>query len=239
MSRKNALTPFEQALVDAALDEFTDIPENEADIDLALSPEFQIRAKKLCINSERKLWHYANTTLKKAIIVAVIAALLTTSVIAAPAIIRYFVRNKITHYEFSFDHAQIADAPEIIKQIYYPTYIPADYEYTGEFITVGLAHYTWEIDRENRIVFDQYPVWDRPENSDSLKINAENTTTRYIEKGSFQVLEITHEEYLMLVWTDYQYLYTLTFHGVLPSEEIDKVFFSIEEDPNAVVPESE
>lgn len=86
------LTPFEQALLDATLEEFADIPNNEDDIDVTFSPEFIAKSEKLIQNTQKRTWRYVNTTMKRVALVAIIAALLATTAMAIPAVREEIIR---------------------------------------------------------------------------------------------------------------------------------------------------
>ncbi len=94
---KHKMTAFEQALLDATLEEFADIPDDEGKIDVTFSPAFTAKAEKLVRNTQRKSWRYVNTAMKRVALVAIAAALLATTAMAIPAvrdaIIKFFVHD--------------------------------------------------------------------------------------------------------------------------------------------------
>lgn len=75
----NKLTPFQQALLDSTLEDYAHIPENDTEINP--SPEFSAKMKKLI-----RKWHFVNTTTKRIALFVLILVLLTTTVLAIPAI---------------------------------------------------------------------------------------------------------------------------------------------------------
>ena len=85
-------TPFKQALLDAVLEEFADIPDSEDEIDVTFSPAFLEKSQRLIRNTERKSWRYVNTAVKRAVWVAILTALLVTTAMAIPAVREAIIR---------------------------------------------------------------------------------------------------------------------------------------------------
>ena len=118
---KKKLPAFKQALLDATLEEFRDIP-SEEEIDLEFSEEFEAWAQELLKGPQKRGSRPRGKTLRRLIILAAILAALVTAALATPAIrealIEFFTHNRGTHYEFSFDPEQAATAPRTIETEY-------------------------------------------------------------------------------------------------------------------------
>lgn len=76
---------FENAILDSVLSDFDDVPPSES-IGHEFSPEFELKAQKLIKKSGSNAWHCVNTAAKRLLIAAIIAALLTGTVLAVPAL---------------------------------------------------------------------------------------------------------------------------------------------------------
>lgn len=237
---KNTLTPFKQALLDATLEEFADIPD-EDEIETAFSEKFISETSRLVQNSKRKSWHYVNTIFKRAILVAAVIALLATTALAIPpvreAIIRFFVHDEGTYFEFSFDLEQSTNVPELIETVYCPTYILDDYDELFRSVAVSGVIICWADPEGREILFSQYPMQDLSlsEYTTGGGINSEGTSTEFIYLDGYEVFRIEDNEVLTYVWTNHEYYFSLMSPGTLSEEEIQKIFLSVQIDENAVI----
>ena len=238
MNRK-IMTPFEQALLDATLEEFSDIPDNEEELDVTFSPAFIARSETLIQNMQRKTWRYVNTTMRRLALIAIIAAFLATTVLAFPAIreaiIRFFLHDEGTHYEFSFGPEQAANAPDCIETVYAPSYVPDGYDKAFETINIATVAIGWCNSDNWWIYYNQAPMPDDYENSTRGGINAEGATTQSIGINGCEVIRIEDEEVVFYVWTNNEYMFTLMCEKTIPEEEMKKIFNSIQADPNAMI----
>lgn len=105
--KSRAETPFERALIDATLEEYSDVPDCEDKIAIQLSDHFIRKTEKLNRKTVSKGWKYQNTVWKRVALIAILAAVLAASAMAIPAvreaIIKFFLHDEGTHYEVSFD----------------------------------------------------------------------------------------------------------------------------------------
>lgn len=236
---KKTMTPFEKALLDASLEEFADISNNEDEIDVTFSKAFVEKSEKLIQNTQRKTWWYVNTTMKRIALIAIIAALLATTVMAFPAIreaiIRFFLHDEGTHYEFSFDPEQAANAPDCIETVYAPSYVPDGYDKAFETINIATVAIGWYNSDNWEIYYNQAPMPDNYENSTRGGINAEGATTQSIGINGYEVIRIEDEEVVSYVWTSNEYMFTLMCEKTIQEEEMKKIFNSIQIDPNAII----
>ena len=85
MQNKKVLSEFQSALLDATLDDFSDIP-HEDDINIEMSANFLTNADALIANSKRQSLHTVNLTLKRLILIAAIISMLATTAMAIPAV---------------------------------------------------------------------------------------------------------------------------------------------------------
>lgn len=217
---------FKQALLDAALEEFQDIPA-EKDIDLELSEEFEAMGRQLLERPEKKAVRTLGKGLRRAILIAAIIAALATTAMAVPAIrealIKFFSHNAGTHYEFSFDPEQAATAPDTIEKEYAPTYIPEGYSKDSCIETEELIAHMWVSESGEHIMFLQQII---PSNGSTPQPDAEDVTIETINLNGYEVFCINSQGY-MYHWTDNAYFYQLVFDSSVTKEECLKVFSSI------------
>lgn len=230
---KTELRPFEQALLDATLEEFEDIP-SEEEIDLTFSSEFEEKGEQLVMKSRRGAVYYLSTTAKRAILIAAIVAALAITALAIPtireSIIKFFTHDEGTHFEFSFDPEQAATAPEYIEKAYVPSYIPESFKEDTAIVNERMVTYIWVSDSGDYITFDQCPI---PDKSDGPQPDAEDVTTETICLNGYEVFCV-HGEITMYHWTDNEYFYQMCFGSSVSVEEQHKIFYSIAKDEDIV-----
>lgn len=227
------MTIFENALLDKALRSFDYIPAAE-EINHEFSPEFERRSEKLIKKSASNVWHCVNTTAKKILIAAIIAALLTGTVLAVPALreglIRIFIHDDGNLYSFTVDRNMIANAPTEIETAYSLTYIPDGYELANTVaVREGVVSLTYIDENDNWIDFRQEIVTQDPRNSLS-GADSERSELKHVVLNGYEVIRIIHEEdEVQLVWTDDEYFFEL-FCDKGGLDEAKKVFYGIKPD---------
>lgn len=229
--------PFQQALLDAVLEEFADIPAEE-DIDLIPSPAFEEKCKELITKARQGKLRTLSKTMRRIILVAAIIAALATTAMAVPsvrqAILRFFAHDAGSYYNFSFDPELAVNAPEYIEKAYKPTYIPEGYCEDVALIDIGWVVYTWySPEKDDYISFDQYPI---PPDSSGPHPDAGDVTVETLNLNGYQVFAV-YSESTMYHWTDNEYFYQLIFGPTVSQEEGKKIFYSIRLDETAVIPE--
>lgn len=230
---EKTMTIFENALLDKALRSFDYIPAAE-EIDHEFSPEFERRSEKLIEKSASNVWHCVNTTAKKILIAAIIAALLTGTVLAVPALreglIRIFIHDDGNLYSFTVDRNMIANAPTEIETAYSLTYIPDGYELANTVaVREGVVSLTYIDENDNWIDFRQEIVTQDPRNSLS-GADSERSELKHVVLNGYEVIRIIHEEdEVQLVWTDDEYFFEL-FCDKGGLDEAKKVFYGIKPD---------
>ena len=116
--KSRAETPFERALIDATLEEYSDVPDCEDKIAIQLSDRFIRKTEKLNGKTVSKGWKYQNTVWKRVALIAILAAVLAASAMAIPAvreaIIKFFLHDEGTHYEVSTQYRRLL--PRILSR---------------------------------------------------------------------------------------------------------------------------
>lgn len=234
---KTELTPFEQALLDASLEEFADIP-SEAEIDVEPSAAFEGRCEEMIEKDRRGKLRVLSTAVRRAILIAAIIAALATTVMAVPsirrAIIEFFAQDTGSYYEFSFDQEMAATAPEYIEKVYEVTYVPRGFKEDTVSIDFGSVVYIWTMPNGDSISFDQYPI---PNDSEGPAPNAENVTTETRNIDGYEVFVVHTHGNTIFYWTDNEYFFQLYFSESVSEKDQIKVFKSIELNDDAIIPE--
>lgn len=222
---KSAL--LEQALKEVTLEEFSDIP-SENEICLIPSEKFQKNCKRLIQQSQKGIVHRMRSSVRRAILIAALIAVLAVSAVAIPdvreAFVRFFVRNESAHYVFYFDPEQAATAPNVIEKTYCPTYIPAGYTMTSSDVGLtGNCYFWFDESYENYIMFDQTVIGgvDRAP-------YAEDSNAEIRNLNGYQVFCV-YDEATVYYWTDNKYFYSLYCGPAISEEEMQRIFLSIDE----------
>lgn len=233
---KTEWKPFEQALLDAALEEFADIPA-EDEIDLEFSEEFEEAGAALVAQARRGKTPGVGKVLRRVLLVAAIIAMLTTTVMATPsfrdAVIKFFTHNAGSYYEFSFDPEQAANAPEYIEKVYKPTHIPAGFSLDVDYVDSGYVCFIWLSESGDSISFDQMPI---PNDSEGPAPDAEDVEVQTQNINGYEVF-VVYGEGTLYYWTDNEYFYQMYYGPSVSEEEGKKIFYSVAWDQSAVIPE--
>lgn len=236
---KQKMTPFEQALLDASLEEFADIPDNEDEINVTFSPVFTAKAEKLVRNTQRKSWRYVNTAMKRVAVAGIVAVLLATTAMAIPAVreevIRFFIREQGTHIAVAFDPKQAANAPECIETVHVPTYVPEGYQEDTRSASTSAVCAIWHDDSGNSIVYHQLPVSDDPSKSDQYGVHSEGAKMQMLYLNGYRILSIYDDNVASYVWTDHEYFYDLSCCNTVTQNEMMRIFASIAVDEDAAI----
>lgn len=224
---------FENALLDSVLHDFADVSPSES-IEHEFSLEFKQNAEKLIKKSGSNAWHCVNTTAKKLLIAAIIAALLTGTVLAVPALreglLGFFVHDNGSMYFFTVDRDTIRNAPKEIETVYTLGYVPDEYEVFMKMANSGFASFDYMDKNGDVIWFAQELVTGDHRNTLGGLADSERSKLEHIELNGYEVVRITHEEGdIELLWTDDEYFFNL-FCSNISLVETEKIFFGITPD---------
>jgi len=207
--KTNNQTPLEKALAEVMLEEFADIP-REDEIALTASPQFHKRMKQAGRINAVTTVRDARATLKRAVLIAVIAAILATTVFAfhevGESFIQFLIKDDGSHYTFSFDPQQAATAPRSIETVYHASFIPKGYTLTTSSVQPSVVFYYWKDEaQENYIMFQQSIIGDVDKVPYSDDANAV-----ILNINGYQVFRVRNDA-TIYCWTDNAYFYTLYF----------------------------
>ena len=228
--KKTTLTPFEQALLDVNMEEFMDVPA-EQDIDMEFSPAFQVKSQELIRKAEHSHWSSEKVFLRKVALVALIAGLLALTACAIPliwdSIIDFFVKDTGTHYEFYFDPDDVANAPRQIETVYFPTYIPDDFEEESYYCSIAAVSGLWYSENGKQIYYVQGLIPPDPLSGQSGHINSEGAESNWISINNCQVLRIESSEWISYAWVTSEYEFSIMCQKPIEEDELIRIFDSI------------
>lgn len=231
MQARKQSTPFEQALVDSILSEYRELPA-EDELPYEFSPRFQRWAQKLLRKTRNPAWYYVNTTFKKVIITTIIISMLAITAMAVPAIreaiIDFFLTERETSYGITFDPEEAATAPDSIQTIYFPGFLPENFELIDSHYAPMQTYGIWHSADGQLISYVQNPIPENAASDNWIGIDAEgaNRTSQII--GEYLVEIVWLEESYSLHWTDNAYVYSLELPNSLSQEVMLEIFSSIQ-----------
>lgn len=225
-------TPFQNALLDAALEEFADIPP-EDEIQLEFSPAFSAWAERLVDKSKGKTQHRGHMGIKRAVLIAAILAALTITAMAIEPIrqkiIQFITRDDGLSYTFEFDPEIVAQAPGTIETAYAPTYVPEGYCVSGENYTIAGVSKWYRNGTGDRLLYDQFPIPDDMQDVNGFHVDSEYSQKTVVVIGNYQLMQFNFEDQVILMWMDHQYYYNLEYdkNDIITEEEILKILDGI------------
>lgn len=202
------------SLLAVAMLEYAGIPADEQ-IDHTFSPSFRKKARELNTKSQRKAWRCWNVYRRRIVLIAVIISLLAALAACTPIIkklyIEYFFVDHGTHYGITFDPEQAAAAPDKCETYYIPQWSPDGNEPVIKDASANEVVYIWTYKNGGAISYCQLPLPRNPTNSTWMGIDAESSerSSRQINGYKVELFEDKENSYLMALWTNNSYLYTI------------------------------
>lgn len=227
---KTKLTPFQQALVTAVLEDYADIPPEDA-VELEFSPEFEARYAS---PMEKEVWkpvRHLGKTARRTILIAILLALLASTVLAVPAvqeaIIKFFVTESKDRYHINIDPEYAASAPKTIETMYCPTFIPEHYTHTHVEVGSDRVCYRYSVGDTNQyIFFYQYLI---PEDLSFTRPRSPRDEVDILYLNGLQIHNFHYYRFREdFVWTDNEYMYMLSFDAPEEAVLFEKIFSSIQ-----------
>ncbi len=226
---------FKRALLETQLEKWRDIPaENE--IAIELSEEFRKKGRALIRQVKQTEIKKMRSAVRRMILIATSLVVLAITAFAIDTVqeenVHLLASNKGTYYEFTFDDEILASAPKRIEKVYKPTYIPKGYREDG-IVAEEWVVYKWEGEAGKTVTFGQYIL-----SNESVRPqpDAEGSSAEQFILNGYQVLCVFRDDIRMYFWTDNVYFYRLISSSTISKEECDKVFCSIQENKNVIIP---
>ncbi len=236
---KKTLSILEETLLASALADYSDVPPEE-EIDYSFSEKFEQKAGELIKKSRSKAWHHVNTTAKKLLIAAIIAALLATSAMAVPEVreevMKIFAHDTGTYYYFTADEDAVKNAPKEIELIYSPTYIPAGFAQSNVTYSRDRNFVSFEYSSTDGdyISYKQETMPDAPSYDVGPYVESEGSKIEYIRLNGHDVMQIVFgkpgEEAVVFLWTNEEYFFTLYCSSYDKITQARNTLISIEPD---------
>ena len=246
---------LKKALIIMAEARYQIVPE-ENDIAYPFSEKFETWAERLIVHKvdtrSKKLT--VKRILKITLIAAIIAALLTVTALAIPAvreaIAKYFIKESGSYYEIEFNTLQIEQTTETTSinndevrdtphqeetavdadlQIEYfaPTFIPNDFSVLSEVKGTTTLIIRYQDSKYNQIRFTQFALPDGESSDASMIISAKDKvqTQKTINGITFDVF--TSSTSRTMIWADEYYFYYLKADTIVTEDQMERIITSI------------
>jgi len=230
---KKPLSPFQQALLDAQMEQWKDIP-SEKEIEIPLSPEFEKKGSELLRGAKRRK-NRNNTGIRRMAFVAAVLAILLVNTFAIPSIREglagLFTVDSGETYPFDFDSNILASAPQRIEKVYKPAYIPEGFR-EDSIINSQWVVYMWQGSGGKMITFGQYPLSNESVQPQQGEGALQEEPFRM---NGHKVYSMRSDSSRIYFWTDNTYFYRLVCSNSVPTDESNKMLNNIKINENAAV----
>ena len=230
----DSYSPFQRALVDSVLGEYSQIPDEETD-ESVFSEPFRSWVAKLIRKTQCRTWYYVNTTFKKVILIAIIISLLVVTALAisevfapeekAPEII---VNKYEERYGIAMNPDEVEGAPEQIEVYYVPTFFPEGYYLVECTPTPISSSVSWKNAKGDGLFYCQMVIHQDPANDGWLGIDSEGVEMTDIVIGECPMKLFQGGELQIITWTDGSYFYILDAEPTVSVETMEKMILSME-----------
>lgn len=246
---------LKKALIIIAEARYQNVPQ-ENDIAHPFSEKFEAWAERLIVyrvdTRSKKLT--VKRILKITLIAAIIAALLTVTALAIPAvreaIAKYFIKESGSYYEIEFNTSQIEQATvatstnndedhdtphkeepvadaDLQIEYFAPTYIPDGFTLLSELKNSDALMLRYQNLRGNQISYRQFAL-PNGENIDmSMVISVKDKVKTQKTIDGITIDAFTSPTSCTMIWADEYYFYFLMTDTIVTEEEIEKIITSI------------
>ena len=219
---ENKKLEFDNAVREVIAMEFIDIPCNEDDIELSLSPEFEARMDALIAKEKNSFWRITNTPRKRlaAILIAIMVLFTTACSVDAirEPVVKFIIEVTETFYDFIFD-GQTSDQ---ITYEYKLTPIPDGFEEQSAEITDAAIIRRYIDASGNKIILSQNISDDT-----TFVLDSEKGTITELKVDNIDVIIYEYDDVMQAIWTSDSYVFYLTCYGDIEIEAIQKLIKSV------------
>ena len=215
------------ALLLVSLYEFRDILP-DSDVVHTFSPTFQERVRKISRKSESATWRFWQAPVKRAILIALLVAIMLMTIACATPTIRdaiidfFFTESESGEsYVITFDLEQAANAPHEIEEYWIPSYEPTNSTLIMQEASEAMVMYIWMDDNNGVITYSQIPIPENANETNWIGIDAEDVSRSTKEINGYRVEIVSNQELnqYTAIWTDNRYIYRIEVSSEDPNPE--------------------
>jgi hypothetical protein len=210
-----------------SLYEFQDV-RAESSVDHSFSTAFQENIHKISRKSESAVWRYWQAPLKRAILIALLAAIILTTIACATPAIRdaiidfFFTKSEDgERYGITFDPKQAANAPHEIEEYWLPSYAPPDSTLVVQESSRAGVVYVWTDDKNGVVTYNQMFIPEYANETNWIGIDAEDVLRSSKVLNGYQVEIVSNQDFnqYTAIWTDNRYIYMVEVSNDNPNPE--------------------
>lgn len=218
----NKRLEFDNAVREVIAMEFTDIPRNEDEIDLAFSPKFEAKMEKLIAKEKNSFWRITNTRRKRLAVILVVIMVLFTTACSIDAIresiVNFIMEVTDAFYDFIYNG-------EVIETI--------SYEYQLVPVPDGFVEVT--VERTDSTVIRTYIDGSGNQIVLSQNISADTTVAVDSEKGTITTVTVNdveaviyeYDNFAQAVWASDSYVFLLIYYGDIDIDTMQDIISSV------------
>lgn len=219
---ENKKLEFDNAVREVIAMEFTDIPRNEDEIDLAFSPEFEAKMEKLIAKENNSFWRITNTPRKKlAVILVAIMVLFTTAcgidAIREP-IVNFIMEVTNTFYDFIFN----GEVTDTISYEYQLVPVPEGFEEVSVERTDASVIRKYIDNSENKIILSQ-----NISDGTTVAIDSEKGTITTVTVNNIEAVIYEYDNVAQAIWSSDSYVFFLTYYGDIEIDVMQDLISSV------------
>lgn len=219
---ENKKLEFDNAVREVIAMEFTDIPRNEDEIDLAFSPKFEAKMEKLIAKEKNSFWHITNTPRKRlaVILVAIMILFMTACGIDAirEPIVHFIMEVTDTFYDFIYN----GEVTDTISYEYQLAPVPDGFEEVSVERTDASVIRKYVDNSDNKIILSQNISDDT-----TVAIDSEKGTVTTVTVNNIEAVIYEYDNVAQAVWASDSYVFFLIYYGDIEIDAMQDLISSV------------
>lgn len=219
---ENKKLKFDNAVREVIAMEFTDIPRNEDEIDLAFSPKFEAKMEKLIAKEKNSFWRITNTPRKRLAVILVAIMILFTTACGIDAIrepiVNFIMEVADTFYDFIYN----GEVTNTISYEYQLVPVPDGFEEVSVERTDPTVIRTYIDGSGNQIVLSQ-----NISDGTTVAIDSEKGTITTVTVNNIEAVIYEYDNVAQAIWSSDSYVFFLTYYGDIEISAMQDLISSV------------
>lgn len=219
---ENKKLEFDNAVREVIAMEFTDIPRNEDEIDLAFSPQFEAKMEKLIAKEKNSFWRITNTPRKRLAVILVAIMILFTTACGVDAIrepiVNFIMEVADTFYDFIYN----GEVTNTISYEYQLVPVPDGFEEVSVERTDPTVIRTYIDGSGNQIVLSQ-----NISDGTTVAIDSEKGTITTVTVNNIEAVIYEYDNVAQAIWSSDSYVFFLTYYGDIEINAMQDLISSV------------
>ena len=219
---ENKKLEFDNAVREVIAMEFTDIPRNEDEIDLAFSPKFEAKMEKLIAKEKNSFWRITNTPRKRLAVILVAIMILFTTACGIDAIrepiVNFIMEVTDTFYDFIYN----GEGTNTISYEYQLVPVPDGFEEVSVERTDASVIRKYIDNSENKIILSQ-----NISDGTTIAIDSEKGTITTVTVNNIEAVIYEYDNVAQAIWSSDSYVFFLTYYGDIEIDAMQDLISSV------------